>query len=293
MASSMTGYGRGVFLNDQFHFIVEIKSVNNRYLDFNIKAPKKLGYLEEFIKQEVKQYISRGKVDIFIKLELCGQSDVKVRLDSALARNYIEILEQIESETGMSAQIRAIDLAKLQDVLRMEEEQTDEEALKEALKCALSQAAEAICAMRKLEGERLKSDILDRCSVILEALSHIEQSACTIEEEYRTRLIEKINDALSHLGQKADEQRVVQEAAIMADKSSITEEIVRFKSHVEQLLALMDQPSVGRKMDFLLQEMNREVNTIGSKSSKMDITYHVVEMKSELEKIREQVQNIE
>ena len=293
MAISMTGYGRGEYDDDKFHFVVEVKSVNNRYLDFNIKAPKKLIYLEEFIKQQVKKYISRGKVEIFIKLELREDSNIKVNYDSQLAHNYLEIFDKIENELGITNQLRAIDLAKLQDVIRIEENELDEEELKSALQAALEKACTAMKEMRRLEGDKLKTDILERCDILLDSLSKVEESASTIEEEYRERLITKINDVLAHLGQKADEQRIVQEAAIIADKSSITEEIVRFKSHISQLKGVMNTDTVGRKMDFLLQEMNREINIIGSKSSKMDITYHVVEMKSELEKIREQVQNIE
>ena len=293
MAISMTGYGRGEYEDDKFYIVVEAKSVNNRYLDFSIKAPKKIIYLEEFIKQQVKKYMSRGKMEIFIKLELRENCDVKVNYDGRLARNYLEIFDEIEKELGITNQIRAIDLAKFQDVIRVEENEPDEEELKNALQVALDRACMAMKEMRQLEGEKLKVDILERCETLLNCLGKIEKSAASIEEEYREKLIAKINDVLVHLGQKADEQRIVQEAAIMADKSSITEEIVRFKSHVSQLQSVMNTDTVGRKMDFLLQEMNREINTIGSKSSKMDITYHVVEMKSELEKIREQVQNIE
>lgn len=293
MAISMTGYGRGEYEDDKFYIVVEAKSVNNRYLDFSIKAPKKIIYLEEFIKQQVKKYMSRGKMEIFIKLELRENCDVKVNYDGRLARNYLEIFDEIEKELGITNQIRAIDLAKFQDVIRVEENEPDEEELKNALQVALDRACMAMKEMRQLEGEKLKVDILERCETLLNCLGKIEKSAASIEEEYREKLIAKINDVLAHLGQKADEQRIVQEAAIMADKSSITEEIVRFKSHVSQLQSVMNTDTVGRKMDFLLQEMNREINTIGSKSSKMDITYHVVEMKSELEKIREQVQNIE
>lgn len=293
MATSMTGYGRGEHFDDKYHFVVEAKSVNNRYLDFGIKSPRKLNYLEEFIKQQAKKYITRGKVEIFIKMELCADSNIQVSYDRQLAKNYMEIFEQMESELGISNQLRVIDIAKFQDIIRTEENELDEEELKTSLQVALNKAFLAMKEMRETEGEKLKTDILDRCEVMAQSLAKIEESAAGIEAEYREKLIIKINDILESLGQKADEQRIVQEAAIMADKSSITEEIVRFKSHISQIKDIINTDTVGRKMDFILQEMNREVNTIGSKSTKMDITYHVVEIKSELEKIREQVQNIE
>ncbi len=293
MATSMTGYGRGEYTDEKFHFVVEAKSVNNRYLDIIIKAPRKLNYLEEYIKQQVKRYISRGKVEVLIKMELYSDSNLKVNYDRQLAKDYLDIFNEMEKELGITNQLRVTDLAKFQDVIKLEESELDEEALKKALLIAMEQAFEAIKAMRDTEGKQLKQDILSRCEILSSTLAKIEESAQTIEIEYREKLTAKIRDVLNSLGYNADEQRIVQEAAIMADKSSITEEIVRFKSHISQLQEIMDTDTVGRKMDFVLQEMNREVNTIGSKSTKVDITYHVVELKSELEKIREQVQNIE
>lgn len=293
MAASMTGYGRGEHADEKFYFVVEAKSINNRYLDVNIKAPKKLNYLEEYIKQQIKNYISRGKVEIFIKMELYSNSDLKVSYDRNLAQDYLDTFNQMEAELGVVNQVKVIDLARLQDVIKIEESDLDEEEIKKSLSEALNQAFFAMKKMRELEGEKLKNDILERCQILEDTLAKVEASSALIEEEYRERLTQKVNDLLESLGYQADEQRIVQEAAIMADKSSITEEIVRFKSHICQLKEVMDTDTVGRKMDFLLQEMNREINTIGSKSSKMDITYHVVELKAELEKIREQVQNIE
>ncbi len=293
MAISMTGYGRGEYIDERFHFVVEAKSVNNRYLDISIKAPRKLSYLEEYLKQQIKKYIARGKVEILIRMELYAGSDVKVSYDKNLAKDYLNVFSEIEAEFGLVNQMRASDLARLQDVIRLEESGLDEDEIKDALSEAINRAFAAMKSMRETEGQKLKADILDRCSLLEDNLSKIEESAANLEEEYREKLISKIKDIIESLGYKADEQRIVQEAAIMADKSSITEEIVRFKSHIAQLREVMDTDTVGRKMDFILQEMNREVNTIGSKSTKMDITYYVVELKSELEKIREQVQNIE
>lgn len=293
MAISMTGYGRGEYLDDKYHFTVEAKSVNNRYLDVNIKLPRKISYLEEYIKQSLKKYVSRGKVEIFVKLELSAISDTKVSYDQEIAKGYIQALEEMGKEFDIPNQVKSIDIARFPDVIRLEENQLDEEELKSALTVAMENAFAAIKQMREMEGQQLKLDILERCDVLTDNLSKIEASAGEIEKEYREKLMAKMLEIMGNAGYQADEQRIIQEAALLADKSSITEEIVRFKSHVNQLIEVIETETVGRKMDFILQEMNREVNTIGSKSSKIEITNYVVELKSELEKIREQVQNIE
>ncbi|MDO5096333.1 MAG: YicC/YloC family endoribonuclease [Peptostreptococcaceae bacterium] len=293
MAISMTGYGRGEYLDDKYHFTVEVKSVNNRYLDIGVKLPRKISYLEEFVRQYLKKYVSRGKIEIFIKLELSAVSDTKVGYDAQLAKGYIDALSSMENEFGLKNPLTVLDIAKFADVIRLEENQLDEEEIKNALSAALEQAFLAIKTMREIEGEKLKADILERCDLLSDYVSKIEENADDIEKEYRTKLLGRLKDILENEGYQVDEQRVVQEAAIMADKSCITEEIVRFRSHIGQLREVMDTETIGRKMDFILQEMNREVNTMGSKSTRIEITNYVVELKSELEKIREQVQNIE
>ena len=293
MARSMTGYGRGEFLDEKYHFTVEAKSVNNRYLDINVKMPRRISFLEEYVRQHLKQYVTRGKVEIFIKLELGSLSDTKVGYDSLIAKGYLEALDKMSDEFGLENKLSVLDIAKFPDVIRLKENALDEDELKAALTAAMEEAFAAIRRMRELEGEGLKRDILSRCDILVEYLEKIERSSQEIEIEYREKLLVRIQDVLDHFGYQADEQRIVQEAAIMADKSNITEEIVRFRSHIHQLREVMDTESIGRKMDFILQEMNREINTIGSKSSRIEITNYVVELKSELEKIREQVQNIE
>ena len=293
MARSMTGYGRGEFLDEKYHFTVEAKSVNNRYLDINVKMSRRISFLEEYVRQHLKQYVTRGKVEIFIKLELGSLSDTKVGHDSLIAKGYLEALDKMSDEFGLENKLSVLDIAKFPDVIRLEENALDEDELKAALTAAMEEAFAAIRRMRELEGEGLKRDILSRCDILVEYLEKIERSSQEIEIEYREKLLVRIQDVLDHFGYQADEQRIVQEAAIMADKSNITEEIVRFRSHIHQLREVMDTESIGRKMDFILQEMNREINTIGSKSSRIEITNYVVELKSELEKIREQVQNIE
>lgn len=293
MAISMTGYGRGEYLDDKYHFIVEAKSVNNRYLDIHIKLPRKIGFLEEHVRQLIKNHIARGKVEVFIKLELSAVCDTNVGYDGRLAKGYLEVLRQMQGELGLNADITALDMAKFPDVIRLEESPLDEEEIRNALSAAVHQAFVEMKKMREIEGEKLKEDILSRCTILEDCLRCIERKADNIEEEYRHKLLTKIKDILDNVGYHVDEQRIVQEAAIMADKSSITEEIVRFQSHIFQLKEVMATETVGRKMDFILQEMNREVNTIGSKSTSLEITNYVVDLKSELEKIREQVQNIE
>ncbi len=293
MARSMTGYGRGEFLDEKYHFTVEAKSVNNRYLDINVKMPRKISFLEEYVRQYLKQFVSRGKLEVFIKLELSAVSDTKVGYDKMLAKGYLDALADMSDAFELRHQVSALDIAKFPDVIRLEENSLDEEEIKKALTSALDNAFSAIQKMRELEGEELKQDILSRCNILENYLEKIEVAAKDIETEYREKLLTRIQDIIDHFGLQTDEQRIIQEAAIMADKSNITEEIVRFKSHISQLRDVMDTDSIGRKMDFILQEMNREINTIGSKSTRIEITNYVVELKSELEKIREQVQNIE
>lgn len=293
MAISMTGYGRGEFVNDKFHFTVESKSVNNRYLDVNIKMPRKISYLEEFVRQFLKKYVSRGKVEVYIKLEFANHGDIKVGYDEFLAKEYVDVLNKISVQFELNNQISAMDVIKFPDVIKLQENEFDEEDIKKSLEFAMDEAFSGLRNMREIEGEKLKSDILERCKLLETDIDIIEKNAEEIESEYREKLLAKIQEVLDSVSYNVDEQRILQEAAIIADKSNITEEIVRFKSHILQLKEVLDTDSVGRKMDFILQEMNREVNTIGSKSLTLEITNYVVELKSELEKIREQVQNIE
>lgn len=293
MAISMTGYGRGEYLDEKYHFVVEAKSVNNRYLDIGIKLPRKISYLEEYVRQHLKRFVARGKVEVFIKLELSATGDTKVGFDERLGNEYIAVLREMASRFALPDAISVLDIARFPDVIRLEENLPDEEELKNALTKAMDISFEALKTMREKEGEELKLDILQRCEVLADHLDKIEEDSRDIEREYRKKLMTRISDILSEAGCDVDEQRIVQEAAIMADKSNITEEIVRFRSHIGQLEEVMKTDTIGRKMDFILQEMNREINTIGAKSSKLEIIDHVVELKSELEKIREQVQNIE
>lgn len=293
MIESMTGYGRGEYLDEKYHFIVECKSVNNRYLDLNMRIPRKISYLEDFIRHIVKKYISRGKVDLFIKLELNQIGDIKITYDKNIVKEYINVLNDIEKEFGILNETNVIDIAKFQDVIKIDENQLDENEIKNSLSFALEDSLKKLKNMRQNEGEELKNDILSRCVLLKEGIIEIEFLSKDVEIEYREKLFNKIKDLFNNLGYKIDEQRILQEAAILADKSSIDEEITRFKTHIYQLESILDNDTVGRKMDFLIQEMNREINTIGSKTTKIEVTNLVVNIKSELEKIREQIQNIE
>lgn len=294
MIYSMTGYGRGVAENEEYILTVEMKSVNNRYLDIFVRMPRTIVNLEEPLKAQIKKKLSRGKFDVFVGLEFKEGIRKNLVLNSKLLEEYRNIHEQINENYGLTSSLRAMDLMKFPDVISASDMELKENALALLAKQATEQALNAILDMRRTEGERLKEDICQRCELLQQHIAYIEENSQTLEEEYRQRLREKLDTILEKSGYKADEQRIVQEAAILADKSCITEELVRFKSHINQLLhSFNTEEPVGRKLDFVLQEMNREVNTMGSKSDRLDIVDRVVMLKSELEKIREQIQNIE
>lgn len=291
---SMTGYGRATAENTLCSITIEMKSINNRYLDIYVRMPKQIMRLEEKVKDMIKQEIQRGKLDVFVTLILKDGVDKKLTLNRRLAEEYITIAREVENQFSLSGGIRTMDLLKFPDVIAVAENEFDEQEILELLNTATRQAVSEMVEMRKKEGQALSKDISARCKILSENILHIESFADTLEEEYQEKLMEKMTVLLQKMSQNIDEQRIIQEAAILADRSSITEEIIRFKSHIAQLLDSLEKSEpIGRKLDFIIQEMNREVNTIGSKSDKIDILDKVVMLKSELEKIREQVQNIE
>ncbi|SHJ57915.1 YicC/YloC family endoribonuclease [Tepidibacter formicigenes] len=293
MAISMTGFGRGEYKDEKFHFIVECKSVNHKYIDISVKMPRKISFLEDKVKQLAKKYVKRGRVDIFIKFDLIGESDVSLNLDINLAKQYYGILNKIKEELDVLDDISVLNIAKFPDVVKMEEKDEDEETIWNALKEALSSAFLKLKEMREVEGAKLSEDTKLRCSLLKKYIDEIEECSHNVVIEYKEKLENRIKELLGN-SIDIDENRLAQEVAIYADKSSITEEIVRFKSHIKQIEKTINlNDLIGRKIDFLIQEMNREINTIGSKSSNLRITELVVEVKSELEKIREQIQNIE
>ena len=293
MAISMTGFGRGEFKNDNYHFLVECKTVNHKYCDINVRLPRKISFLEDKIRNHVKNFVKRGRVDLYIKLDLIGSEDVNLKFDDKLATQYVNILKEIKYKFDLQDDISVMSVAKFPDIVKCEEKDEDEELYWSMLKEALDITLEKLGQMRQEEGNKLAKDILERCDILTNLLNEIEKYSETVVVEYKEKLNARISEILENPS-IVDENRLAQEVAIFADKSSITEEIVRFRSHIGQLKnTVVKNESIGRKIDFLIQEMNREVNTTGSKSSNLNITNLVVEVKSELEKIREQIQNIE
>jgi uncharacterized protein (TIGR00255 family) len=289
----MTGYGKGESSNDEIRIKVELKSVNNRYLDISVKLPRYLLYLEESIKRAVKEKLNRGKVDIFINLEYENISSLEVKVDIPLAMNFKKALEDLKEQLHLEDAIRLNNILSVSDIIKTEKTELDDNTLWTLLKEATDAAVSNIVSMREAEGNQLKEDMLEKVFRIEELVGIIAEKAPLVVEEYKKKLNEKIVSLLDNPA-IIDEDRLALEVAIFADKSSIDEEITRMKSHILQFKSIIEEDgAVGRKLDFLIQEFNREVNTIGSKSSDAEIANHVVELKSEIEKIREQVQNIE
>lgn len=293
MAISMTGFGRGEYKNDNYHFTVECRTINHKYADINIRLPRKISFLEDKIRNIVKDYVKRGRVDLYIKLDLIGSEDVNLKFDEKLASQYVNILNNIKSTFNLVDDVTVMNIAKFPDIIKSEEKEEDVDLLWEMLKEALDECLTKLKEMRSEEGIKLANDIDIRCDLLKDYIEQIENYSYNVVNEYKEKLNNRISEILDNPS-LIDESRLAQEVAIYADKCSITEEIVRFKSHIVQLKkAIHKNESIGRKIDFLIQEMNRETNTIGSKSSDLNITNLVVEVKSELEKIREQIQNIE
>ena len=293
MAKSMTGFGIGEFKDQYYNLSVECKTINHKYLDINLRIPRKLSFLEDKLRFLIKDHLGRGRVDIFVKFETVTSVGSQLVYDAELAKQYYHILKNIKSDFGLEEPISPVDIAKFPDVVKITEAEDDEEILWNMLSDAANKALENLCNMRIIEGKKLEKDILARADLLERAVCDLEKYTDTIEKEYKDKLYARISELLDD-PKVVDEYRLAQEVAIYADKSNITEEIVRFKSHINQLRdTVTADESVGRKMDFLIQEMNREVNTMGSKSSDVSIANLVINMKAELEKIREQVQNIE
>ena len=292
MSKSMTGYGRGEAQGLSKQFTVEIKSVNHRYLEVFIRQPRQYAMLEENIRRFVQKFIQRGRVDVFIKVEELGEQKPEIKVDKEIAVAYYESLKDLADNLQISPDINVFQLVSLPEVIKLEEVEEDLEQVWQILQKALIQGLEQLVEMRKTEGESLKNDLLKRIDLLQKLSEQIYQRSPLVVEEYRQKLQNRIKELLTDY--ELDEQRLNQEIVYFADKSNITEEIIRLRSHFQQFTKSMalDEP-VGRKLDFLVQEMNREMNTIGSKANDMEIGQLVVEGKSELEKIREQVQNIE
>lgn len=292
MIKSMTGFGRSEIVNEDRKVVVEIKAVNHRYCDMNVKLPKKLNYFETTIRNFLKDYIQRGKVDVFIIYEDYSKSNVCVKYNREIAGEYIKYLNEMVDEYDVDDDIKASVVARFPEVFTLEEQATDEEAIWEFLKEAIKEAAEKFVESRIKEGENLKNDLIGKLDDMLEMVSFIEDKSPEIIAEYKQKLTEKVAELSANT--QIDEQRIATEVVIYADKVCVDEEIVRLKSHIastKQILA--EGGSVGRKLDFIAQEMNREANTILSKSNSLQVSDVGIDLKTDIEKVREQIQNIE
>ena len=292
MIKSMTGFGRCEIQKGSRKFTVELKSVNHRYLDVNIRMPKKLNFFETAIRTLLKTYANRGKVDIFITYEDLSQSQVSVKYNAALAAEYLKYLKQMAVEFGLENDIRASTLSRYPEVFTMEEQSEDEEELWNGLKEALEGAFSQFVETRKTEGGNLRKDILSKLAFLEEQIAFIEERSPQIIEEYRVKLEDKVKELLADT--QIEEGRIAAEVILFADKICTDEEVVRLKSHIRHMRnTLEEKDGIGRKLDFIAQEMNREANTILSKANDLEVSDRAISLKTEVEKIREQIQNIE
>ena len=292
MIKSMTGYGRAVETVNGREFTVELRSVNNRYLDCSVRLPRMLSFAEDAVKQAVKASVSRGKVDVFITVRSEAGDEVQVTLNQSVLRSYLAAMHQMVDEFGVADDISVSTVSRLPEVFIIEKPQVDEEQLMKDLMSVVAKALEGYDAMRCTEGEALDRDLRSRGETILGLVSQVEEGNGKTVSDYRIRLENKLREVLANTA--IDESRILTEAAIFADKVAVDEETVRLRSHLKQMNTMLTTGgAVGRKLDFLLQEMNREANTIGSKCTDVNLARIVVDIKAELEKIREQTQNIE
>lgn len=292
MIKSMTGFGRCEVQEAERKITVEMKSVNHRYLDVNIKMPKKLNFFESSIRNELKKYIQRGKVDLFIAYEDYTETNVCVKYNRELAAEYMSYLNQIAEDFSLENDVKVSGLSKYPEILTMEEQGIDEEKLWQLLDKAIKGAAEGFVETRIKEGEHLRSDLLEKLDGMLSHVAFITERSPQIVTEYRKKLEEKVKELLGDA--QVDENRLLMEVTIFADRVCVDEELVRLKSHILTTKdTLLLGGSIGRKLDFIAQEMNREANTILSKSNDLEISNRAIELKTEIEKVREQIQNIE
>ncbi len=293
MIRSMTGYGKQSLSIDGREYQIEIKSVNHRYLDINIKMPKTLSYLEDTIKKEISEKIKRGKIDVFITFENNSQEGKNIKINKELAKLYINQLKELAQEEKISSNIEVIEIAKFPDILTIKVDEEDEKIKQEIIQTT-QEATNKIIEMKNIEGEKIAQDLLQRISNIENKIIEISEKSTGLIQEYVVKLEKRIQEILKT--EKIDKSRLAQEVVIYADKCSIEEEITRLKSHIYQfknLISNNENETIGKKLDFIIQEMNRETNTIGSKANNLEITNGVIDIKTELEDIREQIQNIE
>ena len=292
MIKSMTGFGRGTFTKEGREYLVEIKTINHRYCDISIRISRAYSYLEPKIREILSKKVIRGKIDVSIWVEDYGTAGRNVLLDEGLADLYIDALNKIKQKYNISEEINLSLISKFPDILKFKKEDDDEDMIWNEMKASLDHAIDSLIQMREKEGYQLKIDILDKSANLDRLIKEIENRAPFVVIDYKTKLHNRIKDIIGDV--QLDEGRLEIEIAVFADRCSIEEEITRFKSHIKQLNQIVEiSEPIGRKLDFLIQELNREINTIGSKANDLEITKFVVEAKSEIEKIREQIQNIE
>lgn len=292
MVRSMTGFGRGEATVDGRDIVVEIKSVNHRYFEFNCRTTRGYSFLEEKLKSYIKDSVKRGKIDVYVSLTQKEDTESVVKINESLAQGYINALKKLSQEYGIKDDISVSTVSAYSDIFQVRKTPEDEEEVWNAVKPVLDSALKNFISMRETEGEKMKADVMDRAERILSIVSEIELRSPERVKEYEARLKEKIQELLGSA--EYDEQRIITEVAIFGDKVAVDEETVRLRSHFDQLKVLMNgDGEVGRKLDFIIQEMNREANTIGSKANDSDLAHKVVDIKAEIEKIREQIQNLE
>lgn len=292
MLRSMTGYGRAQKILNGRDILIEIRSVNHRYYEYTSRIPRAYGYIDEHLKALLKTAVSRGKVEISVSISNIEGRDTVIAANKGVAEGYLAALRELGGELGLKDDITLSKLIKLPDVFNVQKTADDEDQIWEDVRQTASEALESFVKMREAEGGRLKADVIEKAGSILVDVERVEELSPKTVENYRNRLSQKLAEILE--GRDIDEQRILTEAAVFAEKIAVDEETVRLRSHISQLKGMLDADGpVGRKLDFIVQEMNREVNTIGSKAQDLDITRLVVDMKAEIEKIREQIQNIE
>ena len=292
MIKSMTGFGRSESITQERKIVIEMKSVNHRYCDLNIKMPKKFNFFEAAIRNHLKKYIGRGKVDIFITYEDYTESNVCVKYNAELAKEYVRYLQQMSEDFALKSDLSAVSLSRFPEVLTLEEQSIDTDELWKELVVCLDEAATQFVESRTKEGETLKQDLIAKLDGMIDMVDYIESVSPSLIESYRKRLEDKVKELLD--GTAIDESRIATEVTIYADKICVDEETVRLRSHIENTKAiLLEGGNVGRKLDFSAQEMNREANTILSKADSLDVSNKAIDLKTEIEKVREQIQNIE
>lgn len=292
MIKSMTGYGKSEQTIDSLNVTVEIKSVNHRYFEFSARVPREYGFLEEKLKKYCNSLITRGKVECYVSVEDLEEREMEVNVNETLAAGYVKALKELSERFGLKDDISAVTLSRYPDVITLHKASEDEERIWNAVKTVAETAVSKFIKMRETEGSKLRGDILSRADYIIECVEFIEGRSPETVREYNEKLKQRMKELLGDAA--VDEQRLLNEAAIYADKIAVDEETVRLRSHISQLREFMNSSeAIGRKLDFLVQEINREANTIGSKAQDVDIAKKVIAIKAEVEKIREQVQNIE